>query len=264
MKKFKISLSFFILVVICICLKNFLVLLNYFIALTIHEFSHLIVSNIKGYKLKKIKLDMFGMSIDLDSPIDERDNFWINIAGPLSNLFVCLICLALYWLFPLSYFYLNTFCIANLTLAIFNLLPIYPLDGGKIFYNLFSNKKHHKFISLSIRIILTFVSLCFAIINPFNNRLLFLLIAFFFATSNKKPIPSFVFLKQTKNLPFQKIELIKIDDNMNLYSLIKLLKSKKYTIFYCESLNQKYFNQDDLLNISLKHPLSTKIKNCQI
>ncbi len=263
MKKFKISISFYILVALCLVSKNFILLLNYFTALSIHELSHLLVAYTKGYSLKKIKLDMFGMSVDLDSPIDDKDNFLINLSGPLSNLFICLLCLSLYWLFPFSFYYLNTFCIANLTIAIFNLLPIYPLDGGKIFYRLFDNKKKYKIVNLSIRIIMISISVFFALFNIFNNRILFILTAIFFATANQRPAPSFVFFKNIKSNSIKKIELIKIESDANLYSLIKLIKTKRYTIFYCENLKQKYFNQDDLIDISLKHPLTTKIKNCK-
>lgn len=263
MKKFKVSFSFFILVFLCVISKNFLLLLNYFTALSIHELSHLFLANSKGYKLKKIKLDMFGMSIDLDSPIEDKDNFLINIAGPLSNLLMCLLCLSSYWLFPSTYYYLNSFCIANLTLALFNLLPIYPLDGGKIFHKLFDNKNVYRFVNLSIRFILITFTIYFSIINLFNNRTMFILISIFFATSNQKPAPNFVFFKKPRLNTIQKIELIKIESETNLYSLIKLIKSKHYTIFYCNKLNKKYFNQDELIDMSLKYPLSSKIKNCK-
>ena len=264
MKKFKISISFFVLIIFCLIFKNFLLLLNYLIALTIHEMSHILVAYTKGYKLKKIKLDMFGMSVDLDSPLDDKDNFSVNIAGPISNLLVCLLCLACYSIIPSSFHFLNTFCISNLTLAIFNLIPIYPLDGGKIFYKFIDNKKYYKFLNFSIRLTIISLSLFFAYINLFNSKILFILTAIFFTITNKKPTPSLVFFKNLKTKSIQKIELIKIDSQSNLYDLIKLIKSNKYTIFYSENLQQKYFNQDDLISISLKYPLSTKIKDCRI
>ena len=215
MKKFKFSISFFVLIIFCLIFKNFILLLNYLIALSIHEMSHLLVAYTKGYKLRKIKLDMFGMSVDLDSPLDDKDNFSVNIAGPIANLFVCLLCLACYSIFPTSFHLLNTFCISNLTLAIFNLIPIYPLDGGKIFYKFMNNEKSYKYANISIRITIVALSIFFAYINLFNSRILFILTAIFFTISNKKPAPSFVFFKNLKTKSIQKIELIKIDSQPN-------------------------------------------------
>ena len=141
MKKFKLGISFLLLILICFITGNVELIINYILALTLHELAHLFVAVKSGYSLKLIKLDMFGLSIDLNEMIDDRDNFKINIAGPVCNLLMVVCCMAFYWLIPTSYFYLNTFCFANLILAIFNLLPVYPLDGGKIFRGIIKNDK---------------------------------------------------------------------------------------------------------------------------
>ncbi|AHI06010.1 putative Zn-dependent protease [Bdellovibrio bacteriovorus W] len=82
-------------------------------------------------------------------PVDSRnlknprvDMFWIAIAGPLSNILLAVIgafamgAVAKY-LFAASYAnglveILKTFIIMNLFLAFFNMLPLHPLDGGKV------------------------------------------------------------------------------------------------------------------------------------
>ena len=132
MKKVKLGASLILLVLLAILTNSFSLIINYLLALTLHELAHLFVATKLGYSLKFIKLDMFGLSIELNEAIADKDSFKINVAGPVFNLLLCVICMALYWLLPLSYFYLNTFCFANLVLAIFNLLPIYPLDGYRI------------------------------------------------------------------------------------------------------------------------------------
>ena len=136
MKKIKINPSFLLVVIISMLTRNLIVLTNYLLALFLHELAHLFVSNQKGYSLKVIRLSVFGLSLELNEKINDRDQFAINIAGPCFNLFICLVCLASYWIFPNTYQYLNVFCFVNFTLALFNLLPIYPLDGGKIFHRI--------------------------------------------------------------------------------------------------------------------------------
>ena len=107
-------------------------LINYILALTLHELAHIFVATKRGYTLKEFKISLFGVAVELNEKIDENDSFVVNISGPVFNLFLCLICVAFYWFIPKSFVVLNTFCISNLTLAIFNLMPIYPLDGFNI------------------------------------------------------------------------------------------------------------------------------------
>ena len=119
---------------------------NYLLAIFLHEIAHLLVAERKGYSLKQIKLDAFGLAVDLNEKIDNEDQFVINIAGPICNLLLCILCLATYWLFPISFCFLNTFCFCNLVLAIFNLIPVYPLDGGKIFCGIIKSEKVYKIL----------------------------------------------------------------------------------------------------------------------
>ena len=160
MKKFRIRPSFLLLVLLSIYFNKFSLLINYFLALSLHELAHIFVAINKGYKLKLVKLDMFGMSVELDETIDNKDCFLINIAGPMINLLIAVICVAMYWLVPTSYYVLKDFCLANLILAVFNLLPIYPLDGGKIFRGLIKRDKTYKVLDNVVRITLVMLSIC--------------------------------------------------------------------------------------------------------
>ncbi len=261
MKKLKISPSIVILVIFCAIFNKFLLFLNYFVALAIHELAHFYIASKRGYCMKEFKIDLFGCSMELDGNVDDRDSFAVNIAGPCINLFLCLVCLALYYLFPTSYIYLNLFCISNLILALFNLLPIYPLDGGKIVSGIIKNRKVYKIVDISIRVIFSLIFLTLFIISLYSGPNYFYLIMIIsFVCANNKRAPTFSIFKSKKPHTFEKVRLIKIDDFDNLYGAIKNIKKNVYTIFYYSN-NQQYIDEDRLIQIALKYPLTTKIKD---
>lgn len=137
----------------------FLFIISLVLAITIHEFSHALAADLLGDPnprsngrltlnplahldpLGSLALLFFGfgwgkpvetITSNLSHP--RRDIAIISFAGPLSNILLALI-LALLLSFtssPLLASLFTTTIYINLTLAIFNLLPVYPLDGEKI------------------------------------------------------------------------------------------------------------------------------------
>ena len=129
------------------------------IAISIHEFAHAWVADRLGDPtpslagrltlnplahldpIGTLALFLIGFGWGKPVPIDpynlrhpRRDQALIALAGPLSNfLFSLLIALA-YRLLPIPYLFpiIRSLLIISLSLGIFNLLPLYPLDGNKI------------------------------------------------------------------------------------------------------------------------------------
>lgn len=85
--------------------------------------------------------------LNLENP--KRDSALISIAGPISNIFLSILAsFILHILTPISsnwaYEILVPTIILNLSLAIFNLIPIHPLDGGKIFIGILPQKEAYE------------------------------------------------------------------------------------------------------------------------
>lgn len=272
MKKFKIGASLFLLFGICFLCHKFLLLINYLLALILHELAHIFVATKRGYKVKYVCLSMFGLAVELDAEIDNKDAFAINLAGPLFNLILSVLCLACYSIFPNSFGALNNFCTCNLVLSFFNLLPVYPLDGGKIFKSIFKTNKSYKLADIFVRAALTilFASLFIcSIVNAVGQSLtqnviasinwFYLLFALFFASSKPKTKPNFSLFKTKHCNKYEKIEMLKVDANENLFSLLKHINNHHYTIFYCAETSNKYFDEDSIINFALKYPLDTPI-----
>ena len=102
-----------------------------------HELGHSFVANGIGYRLNKITLMPFGavVSGDIDG-LKLKDELKIALAGPLLNLGVGLLFVAVWWIYPESYAFTDVVASANFSMALINFLPIYPLDGGRVLYAL--------------------------------------------------------------------------------------------------------------------------------
>ncbi len=110
----------------------FLFLLSALVAIQ-HECAHAFASASLGYKLNKIVLMPYGAVIDGDlTGISFKDEIFVALCGPLCNLVTAVFFVALWWLTPTTYAFTDTACYSSLAIATINLLPAYPLDGGRI------------------------------------------------------------------------------------------------------------------------------------
>lgn len=117
--------------------KYLLVLLS----ITLHECMHAVIACFFGGRVAVIRFLPVGLNVDIEeAPLRQRERIWIYIAGPAANLALFMICSLVYMLwFPLSYTLLFV-AYTNLYLAVFNLLPAVPLDGGRILRELLAHR----------------------------------------------------------------------------------------------------------------------------
>lgn len=98
-----------------------------------HECAHAFAASRLGYTLNKIVLMPFGAVIDGDMKgLSLKDEITIAAWGPLCNLFTAAFFTAIWWFTPTMYAFTDTACFSSLSIALVNLLPAYPLDGGRI------------------------------------------------------------------------------------------------------------------------------------
>ncbi len=110
----------------------FLFLLSALVALQ-HECAHAFAAAKLGYKLNKIVLMPFGAVIDGDlKGISLKDELSVALAGPFCNLLTAGFFAALWWFAPTTYAFTDTAYYTSLAIALVNLLPAYPLDGGRV------------------------------------------------------------------------------------------------------------------------------------
>jgi Zn-dependent protease len=116
-----------------------------------------------------------------------RDAALISFAGPASNLTLAIIISIIAHLSPLLAIFAEPFIVLNVSLAIFNLVPVHPLDGGKILVGLLPKEYAYQvesflnkfgFFLLILLVLPTFggSSLISVVISPIVNFFLALLI----------------------------------------------------------------------------------------
>ena len=155
----------------------------------VHELGHLLSGIILGMKPAKLELKPYGISISFKiNPKDynkkiakgnllELKKAIVACAGPVTNLIIIIITLNL----RLNIFTSLLIIYSNILLIIFNLIPMYPLDGGRIvkslIYLFLGKKKAEKYtnnISFIFLIIVTFIGSVATFY--FENMAIFLII----------------------------------------------------------------------------------------
>ena len=165
MGKLKVHPLFIILCILSFVFGYANVFFVYIIAILLHEVGHSTMAKKLGYSLNNFCLLPQGALVygyqKFRNPIDEIK---IAAVGPIVNIILVILCLALWWLVPDIYSQTENWVFCNLGIAIFNLLPILPLDGGRIFLAFFTIRKKRKLGIIIVNILGIIISLfCFMV-----------------------------------------------------------------------------------------------------
>ncbi len=171
--KFRIDLKIFLFLIIFYLTKQIHIYALVMIFAFVHELGHLLTGILCGMKPEKLEIKPYGVSVSFKLfPKDynikigkgnklEMKKILVALAGPVTNLLIILVATNL----PIEFFTKLMIIYSNIIIIIFNLMPIYPLDGGRIVKSIlhitYGKRKSEKYInniSFITLILVTFIS----------------------------------------------------------------------------------------------------------
>lgn len=230
MKKLKIHPSFIVFIIATIFSGIINEILLMLFILCLHELGHIIVIRILKYEISSITLLPFGAIIDCRMKNQSLlKELLVYMSGLLVNIIIAMALLIIDRNSPLMYI--------NGILLVFNLLPIVPLDGGKILHVIIAYfspyKKSLKFLSY-----ISYIALIFFFywgLYHFRSLNMLFLFSYLFITSTK-------FYFELDNLyELFLLEKFLYPNNNLTIKKIKTLKKPCYNYFY-KGKNNLIFN----------------------
>ena len=270
---FSIHPLFFLFGVYYALTGRIFVFLIYTITAVVHELGHSFAAARRGYALKSIVLMPFGAVISGDDELSVKDQTVIALAGPLLNVCIGLLFVAFWWIFPETYALTDVAAEANFAIAAVNLLPVFPLDGGRVLYSLLSvrvSQKTAKKICKAVGAVFALVLFALFIVSlfyVFNLSFLFFSLFILFGTFTGKEKNGYVRLftgldpaKFRRGVPYKKQA---IDGEAKLKDLIRILDADAVNevVVFSDGKEKSLFSQEKILKIVESGDLNAPIKN---
>jgi len=182
-------------------LDSIIFILLVFLCVTLHEFGHIAMARRFGVNTPQVILSPIGGIASMERmPEKPREELLVAIAGPLVNVAIALLLMAV---FGLSLRLLTTIdfdsatlaqrlLIVNVTLVAFNLVPAFPMDGGRVLRAVLAmNMDAARATALAARIGQAFAMLFFVLGLFYNPILMFVGIFIYFAASAEEQTAAF-------------------------------------------------------------------------
>jgi stage IV sporulation protein FB len=282
--------NWFLIAIPCVILSgNALPYAIAYISIAFHEAAHALLALHFRSKIRQLAITILGVHISIyEDHMQKKDMLKVLLAGPICNIFIAVLSFATYGLISnitgIKASYLNNILllirniiVLNLCLAGFNLIPVYPFDGGRIMQIILSSKFG---LTLSVKtmrysaLVFSLVSLLYGIkqlINRTANIGLLLIGIYFFVIFIKNEREAAYM--NTRQLIFRKSRILKKGiypvrnlvalKSISLGELLKNLDYDNYHFVYVldnDLNNLRMFTETELLEGMIKYNSSLTLE----
>lgn len=212
-----------------------------FASILLHELAHSYMAMRYGVNIESITLFLFGgVSAMEEIPREPGQEAKMAFVGPLTSLVIGSICLFIYGNFisPSSalsqnpiYHVIWIIGIMNLVLGIFNLLPAFPMDGGRVLRAFYARKMSYVKATQSAAAVGKFFAILMAIFGILVGNLWFPLIALFIyvgASEEERSTQVEVTLENILVRDIMTKNVVSVQPSMSVEALVQFMFEKKH------------------------------------
>jgi len=154
-----------------------------FVGVLLHELGHSWTARRYGVTISSITLWIFGGMAHMENlPEDWDVELYVALAGPAMSVLVGAVCYGLLFVVPaqpMLLFVVGCLAVINVTLAVFNLLPAFPMDGGRVLRALLARNRPYAEATQTAASVGKFMAVLMAVFAVLALAPLLLLIAMF-------------------------------------------------------------------------------------
>ncbi len=244
---------------------GFPVFIIYALTALLHECGHIFCAARLGFKCEKISLMPYGAAAVCDTEgISPADEIKLALSGPAVNAFICVVCAGLWWFFPVTYAYTDTVFSASAVMLAINLLPAYPLDGGRAIRCLLIKLMPEKAAKIFLRVLSGLLSAALILIFFFAYKNLsflvfsaFLLVSALFEKDTYLSRISYIAKKPKRG---KEIKHVMLSADSTFKDALRHIDGSKYLIiqFYGDGILDEIC-EDELFDMLQKKSIYDKI-----
>jgi Zn-dependent protease/predicted transcriptional regulator len=225
-------------------LVGIIVALGLFAGVLVHELAHSLVARYKGIRINSITLMIFGGIASMEEGVpDPKAELPMALIGPITSLVVGLVCSGIVYAVPtvisspasagIGVFVFGYLGILNIILCAFNLLPAFPMDGGRVLRAWLATRMPlYRATKIAADIGKGF-AIIFGIIGLFSNPFLILIALFIYiGASSESTAVKYSFLLQNVTVgDMMSSPVTTVSPTLPLREVITMMYSSKHLGF---------------------------------
>jgi Zn-dependent protease len=230
----------------------------FFASIVVHELSHALVAKLRGLPVRSITLFALGGVAQIEKEAaDAKTEFWMGIIGPITSFVIGVVCLlitvAIGWTppdfpqrpLPAMLMWLG---LINIGLAIFNMIPGFPLDGGRVLRGIIwwitGNAKRATTIAARVGQFIAFAMIVYGVLQFFRgtgfNGLWMVFIGWFLLSASRESYAQMVITEGLRGLRVGDVmsrDFPVVDANTNLQTFAEEHLTRTGRRFWVVTLN---------------------------